>query len=54
MPKYVAKEDCFGFKDTLYKKGEVIEVGADVTLPPSFEPVEKPAKGNGKNKPDKE
>ena len=52
--KYVAKKDNFGFRNSFWYKGDVVDSKEGEEVPEPFEPVEKPAKGNGKGKPDKE
>lgn len=52
--KYIATKDCFGFRNSFWYKNDIVESKEGETVPEPFEPVEKPAKGKGKDKPDKE
>lgn len=45
--EYVAKKDCFGYRDSFWHKGDIVEAGAGDVPPPPFKPVKKPAKGEG-------
>lgn len=42
--KYIAKKDCFGYRNTFWTKGSEVVAEADEVPPPPFELVEKPAK----------
>lgn len=50
--KYIATKDCFGFRSSFWYKGDVVESKEGETVPAPFKPVEKPAKGGGKDKPE--
>lgn len=42
--KYIAKKDCFGYRDSFWAKGSEVVAEAGDVPPPPFELVEKPAK----------
>lgn len=48
MAKFIATKDCFGFRNSFWKKGETVEAKAGEVPPKPFKPVEKPEKNSDK------